>query len=178
MTGWEQALAGVFDDLEQQAAGAYLAGRDAQAADLAVAHYAEVTLAGRLYASRGLDVRLGVEGAGAVRGVIVAVGTGWVLLAGGTETLVSMAGIATAHGLANRSVPDSLLTASDRLGLTSAVRRLAAVGAPVVATLRDGGEVRGSLGRVGADFVELGSEHDGAATTCRLASVVLLRQQG
>ncbi|MFT4009504.1 MAG: hypothetical protein QM655_05615 [Nocardioidaceae bacterium] len=178
MAGWERALARTIDDLEQQAAGDYLVGREAQVADLAVAHYAEVTLASRLYASGDLEVRLAVEGAGAVRGVVAAVGNGWVLLSSGTEVLVPLAGITTAQGLADRALPDSVLTSRDRLGLTSAVRRLAAVGAPVVATLRDGGEVRGQLGRVGADFVELSSEHDGSATACRLAAVALLRRQG
>ena len=67
--GWEQRLLTVFDDLEQQAAAAFGAEREAEVAERARSAYAGVTLATRLMAARGTRVGLAVEGVGAVSGL-------------------------------------------------------------------------------------------------------------
>jgi hypothetical protein len=59
------------------------------------------------------------------------------------------------HGAADRSVPEMAWSAVARLGLGSALRRLADSGQHCVLHLRDGSTRDGSLRRVGGDFVEL-----------------------
>ena len=55
---WEQELAALFADLEQQADAAFAVDRELQIADRSQAEYARVTLASRLVASLDSEVRL------------------------------------------------------------------------------------------------------------------------
>src|SRR4051794_10210086 len=64
---WEERLLDLFDDLEQQAEGLALIGRDAEVAELSRAEYAQVDLADRLHASEGRSVRFGVNGSDSSR---------------------------------------------------------------------------------------------------------------
>jgi hypothetical protein len=152
---WEEELFAVLDDLEQQAEALYAAERDADLADRSRAAYREVTLASRLMASVGADVRLDVAGVGAVSGTLDRVAAGWCLVRGvGQDWVVALPAVGVVHGAAQRSVPEVAWSPVARLGLGSALRRLADVGERCVLHLVDGASYDAVPRRVGADFVE------------------------
>src|SRR6476661_735891 len=123
---WEHDLFALLDDLEGQAAAAWEVDREAELADRARAEYGSVTLASRLMASRGRDVAFELPHVGRVEGSLDRVGDGWCLLSGaGQDWIVPLDAIAVVHGASGRSVPEAAWTAVDRLGLRSALRRLA-----------------------------------------------------
>lgn len=162
MTGWEQRLLAVFDDLEQQAEGLALAERDARVTDLSRVGYAELELLARLHGAVGHTVALGVTGVGRLHGTVVRVGTGWLLTDDGShEWLVRQAALEEVRGLPEGAVDEAGRPATARLGLGSVLRSIAADAAPVVLHGTGGGLLRARLRRVGADFVEL--EVDGPA---------------
>ncbi|GAA3540630.1 hypothetical protein [Nocardioides daeguensis] len=154
--GWEDELFALFDDLEDRASALYAAERDLEVADRSRAEYQQVTLAGRLMASVGRSVTLGVPGVGAVSGVVERVADGWLLVAAGDHDWVVVLGaVATVDGASDRSVPEVAWSPLTRLGLASALRRIADAGEPCLLHLRDGSRHDGVLRRVGADFCEL-----------------------
>jgi hypothetical protein len=128
------------------------------------AEYAAVTLAGRLMASVGRDVLLDVDGTGPVRGELRRVGTGWCLVSGDAgDWLVPLAAITAAQGVSDRAVPEVAWSAVSRLGLGSALRRLADEGAACVVATRGGARHEVVLTRVGKDFVEAETVADPAS---------------
>ena len=130
--GWDERLFDLLDDLEGQAEAMYAAERDAELADRSRAEYAGVTLAGRLMASVGRDVLLDVEGTGPVRGELRRVGTGWCLVSGEAgDWLLTVDAIVAAEGVSDRAVPEVAWSSVARLGLGSALRRLADEGTRV-----------------------------------------------
>lgn len=164
---WEQQLLDLFDDLEQRAEGLALAERDAEVAELARGEYAAVDLAARLHASVGLTVELRLNAVGLVRGRLARVGVGWCLLvrdvgAGRAEewVLVTTA-LLGARGLAAGALAEQARPVTARLGLASALRRLAGERAELVCVTRDGERRSGIATRVGADFLELASPEAG-----------------
>ena len=153
---WEEELFAALDDLEQQAEALYEADRAAELADRSRAEYGAVTFASRLMASVGDDVALTVTGVGRVFGVLQRLGTGWVLLHGaGGDWVVHLDAIASVGGASRRSVPEVAWSPLTRLGLGSAMRRLADAGERCLVHLRDGTRLEGRVLRVGADFLEL-----------------------
>lgn len=159
----EERLFDLFDDLEGQAEALYAAEREAELADRSRAAYAEVTLSSRLMASVGARVALDVVGVGLLSGELRRVATGWCALAGDRdEWLVPVDSIAVAHGLSSRAVPEIAWPAVARLGLGSALRRLADEAAPCVVVTRAGARHEAVLRRVGSDFVEAEPVTDGA----------------
>jgi hypothetical protein len=153
--GWDEGLFDLLDDLEGQAEAMYAAERDAELADRSRAEYATVTLSGRLMASLGRPVVLDVEGAGRVAGELRRVGRGWCLVRESVgDALVPTAAVAGAEGLSERAVPEVAWSPVARLGLGSALRRLADAGAPCLVLTRSGGRYEVVLLRVGGDFVE------------------------
>ncbi len=153
---WEERLFDVLDDLEQQAEALYDAERSLELADRARAAYAEVTLASRLVAATGTQVRLEVCGVGALVGVVARVGTGWLLLRGPAQDwVVRLAALGAAHDLPVRSVPEVAWPVTARLGVGAALRRLADAGERCVLHQVDGSRHEGVPLRVGADFVEV-----------------------
>jgi hypothetical protein len=158
---WEEEVFALLDDLEQQAEAAYAAERDAELADRSRAAYREVTLASRLMASVGADVRLDVRGPGAVSGVLERVGEGWCLVAGPAQDwVVHLAAVGSVTGAAERSVPEVAWSPVARLGLGSALRRIADAGERCVLHLVDGTAYDGTLRRIGADFAEVAVGED------------------
>lgn len=146
----------LFDDLEQQAAAHYAADRTAELADRSRTEYRAVTLAARLMASVDTDVALQVLGIGPVRGRLERVAESWCLLRGaGQDWIVALNAVTAAEGVSPRAVPEVAWPRVARLGVGSPLRSLAGAGSPVVLVGRDGGRRDGTLGRVGADFVEL-----------------------
>ena len=166
--GWDERLFDLLDDLEGQAEALYAAERDAELADRSRAEYASVTLAGRLMASVGRDVLLDVDGTGPVRGELRRLGTGWCLVSGDAgDWLLPLDAIVAAQGASDRAVPEVAWSTVSRLGLGSALRRLADEGAPCVVATRGGARHEVVLTRVGKDFVE-------AATVAEPAHGLLL----
>lgn len=154
--GWEDELFAVFDDLEAQASALSASDRTAEVADRSRAEYQQVSLASRLMASTGTSVTLGVRGAGPVTGTVERVAEGWLLLAAGEhDWVVHLAAVGTVEGASVRSVPEVAWSPLTRLGLASALRRLAEAGERCVLHLVDGSRHDGVLRRVGSDFCEL-----------------------
>ncbi len=152
---WEHDLFALFDDLEGQAAAAWEEDREAELADRARAEYASVTLASRLMASRGRQVALDLPHVGRVEGSLDRVADGWCLLSGsGQDWIVPIAAISAVHGTSGRSVPEVAWSAVDRLGLRSALRRLADTDERCLFHLVDGTRHEAYVHRVGADFLE------------------------
>ena len=152
---WEHDLFAVLDDLEGQAAAAWEADREAELADRARSEYGSVTLASRLMASRGHDVALDVPHVGRLEGRLVRVGEGWCLLSGrGQDWIVPGHAVVGVRGASERSVPEVAWSPIDRLGLRSALRRLADTEARCVVHLADGTRHEAYVERVGADFLE------------------------
>ena len=152
---WEDELFALLDDLEQQAEALYGAERAAELADRSRTEYQQVTLASRLMASVGEVVRLEVTGVGGVEGVLERVATGWCLLSGaGQDWVVRLEAVTAVHGASARSVPEVAWSPVARLGLGSALRRLADSGERCVLRLVDATTHDVVLRRVGGDFVE------------------------
>lgn len=153
---WEEDLFAVLDELEQQAEAAFDAERDVDLADRSRTAYREVTLASRLAASVGAAIRLEVTGVGPVAGVLERVGTGWCLVsAPGQDWVVRLPAVTAVHGAAERSVPEVAWSPLARLGLASALRRVADAGQRCVLHLLDGTSYDAVPRRIGADFVEV-----------------------
>ena len=152
---WEDDLFALLDDLEQQAEALYDAERDADLADRSRAEYQQVTLASRLMASVGSPVRLEVVGVGQVSGELDRVASGWCLVsAGDQDWVVRLDAVTVVRGASARSVPEVAWSPVSKLGLGSALRRIAATGERCVLRLVDGTAHDAVLRRVGADFVE------------------------
>jgi hypothetical protein len=159
---WEDELFALLDDLEQQAEALYDAERGFELADRSRAEYQQVTLASRLMASVGSDVGLDVRGVGAVAGTLERVGTGWCLVSGsGQDWIVPLAAVTAVRGASDRSAPEVAWSPVARLGLGSALRRLAEAGERCVFHLTDGRMLDGAVHRVGADFVEARTGEEG-----------------
>lgn len=149
-------MAGVFDDLEQQAQGLHLLERDAEVAELTTAEYAEVPLAGRLHASVGRDLRVHLRGGELVSGRLARVGGDWFLLVdSAAEWIVCRSGVTLVAGLSDRTVREAAWSAVDRLSVRAVLRRLAEGSGRCTVHLVDGRRTDGRVGRVGADFFEL-----------------------
>ena len=155
VVSWEEQLFSVLDDLEQQAEALYDAERDLDLADRSRSEYAQVTLTSRLMASLDVDVVLEVRGVGRVPGTLQRVGTGWCLLHDSRQDwIIRTEAIALVHGASSRSLPEVAWSPVTRLGLGSALRRIADAGERCLVHLVDGGRHDVVLTRVGKDFVE------------------------
>ncbi len=169
---WDDRLGALFDDLEQQADGLALTLRDAEVAELARAEYAQVDLEARLHASLGRVLVLDIEGPGVLEGALRRVGAGWLLLGtGGQEWLVRLAAIWSLRGLAEGGVAVPARPVTARLGIGSALRRIAEDRLEVVLHRRDATTSRGRLVRVGADFLDLDTGAEEAGTAGHLHTV-------
>jgi hypothetical protein len=152
---WEEQLFSLLDDLEQQAEALYDSERDLELADRSRAEYAHVSLASRLMASLDDEVGLEVGGVGLVHGVLQRVGDGWCLVRGSGQDWVLRTDVVTlVRGASERSVPEIAWSPVARLGLGSALRRIADTRDPCVVHRIDGRRHDVVLTRVGEDFVE------------------------
>jgi hypothetical protein len=152
---WEEDLFAYLDELEQQAEALYDAERGAELADRGRAEYQQVTLASRLMASVGASVQLDVRGVGVVGGSLERVATGWCVVSGNRQDwVVRLDAILCVHGASDRSVPEVAWSPVARLGLGSALRRIADAGERCVLHLVDGATYDAVVHRVGADFLE------------------------
>jgi hypothetical protein len=153
---WDEGLFAFLDDLEGHAEALYDAERETDLADRSRTEYAAATLAGRLMASLGADVVLDVLGVGPVAGVLQRVGPDWCLAHGsGQDWVVRLAAVVRVEGASSRAVPEVAWSTVSRLGLGSALRRLADAGERCVVHGLDGSSRDAVVMRVGADFVEV-----------------------
>lgn len=149
-------LGGLFEDLEQQAAGFHLAERDAELADRARGEYAAVSFASRVHASLGREVALTIGGGEVVEGTLLQAGVDWCRLSGvGRTWLVRLGGVVTARGMSARALPEAARPAVARLTFGSALHRLAEESAEVLLHVETVGGLRVRVLRIGADFVEV-----------------------
>lgn len=154
--GWETDLFALFDDLEQQAGSLAAAERADDVADRSRAEYRSVTLASRLMASVGTEVTISAEGIDAVTGRIDRVADGWLLVSTAQhDWVINQAAVNGVVGASVRSVPEVAWSSLARLGLGSALRRIAEAGERCVLHQRNGQRHEGTLRRIGADFCEL-----------------------
>lgn len=146
----------MFEDLELQAEGLALAERDAEVAELARSEYAEVDLGARLHGSVGCQVAVTVVGVGTLEAGLAQVGADWLLLASaGQEWMVRLAAVASVRGASNRALGPLARPLSARLGMASALRRVAETAGDVTVLRTDGSVMSGTVRRVGADFAEV-----------------------
>lgn len=172
--GWEEQVFALFDDLEGQASAAYERERAAELVDRSRAEYHAVSLDSRLVASLGTDIGVEVLGIGRIDGELQRVGTGWFLLSGrGQDWVVRTAAVRLLHQASARSVAEVAWSPLQKLGLGSALRRLADSGVRCLVRTVDGDEYDAVVTRVGADFVEFRSPRgaDQLAPFAALAAV-------
>lgn len=168
-------LGGLFEDLEQQAAGMHLAERDAELLDRARGEYASVTLASRVHASIDRRVVLTLTGGELLDGTLVGAGPDWCIVSTPeplADWLVRLAEVAVAQGLSGRAVPEAARPAVARLGFGSALHRLAGESPLVVLHLVSGRDLRVRVVRIGADFVEVEPERPDSTVAVGSAALV------
>lgn len=144
-----------LDDLEGQAEALYADEREAELVDRSRAEYAGVTLTGRLMASVGDLVEVDVRAVGPVRGSLRRVARSWCLVSGhGQEWFLPRLAIVAVAGASTRAVPEIAWSPLTRLGIGSAMRRIADAQDRCLVHTLDGARHDVILRRVGADFVE------------------------
>ncbi len=152
---WDEQLFAFLDDLEGQAEALYDADREGELADRSRAEYAVVTLASRLMASVGSEVVLDVRGVGRVTGLLQRVGADWCLTHGAAQDwVVRLSAVAGVDGASSRSWPEVAWSPVARLGVGTALRRLADTGGRCVVHGVDHSTRDVVITRVGRDFIE------------------------
>jgi hypothetical protein len=152
----EQGLFDFLDDLEQHAQALYDADRAGELADRSRSEYAAVTLASRLMATDDREVTLDLLGVGPISGHLRRVGPDWCLVQGSAQDwVIRLQAVQAVEGVSDRSVPEVAWSPVSRLGLGSALRRLAETAAACRVHTVDGTVRDGRLRRIGADFAEL-----------------------
>ncbi len=143
----------LFADLEGEARELAALDRDAEISERIRAEMAAVRWLERLRGTVGSTVSLGVVAVGPVRAVVRYVGPDWVLLDdAGSDALVPAHAVIGLEGVA-RSAPAD--TQPVPLTWAAAWRTLSRDRAEMRLTRTDGTAVSGTVGQVGADFVEL-----------------------
>ncbi len=179
--GWEETMFAMFDDLEQQAEGLALAERQAEVAELTIAEYAQVSLASRLHASLGRELRVRLVGGVVLAGRLARVGEDWMMVVEGTtEHVVRNAAVVALSGLSPRAASEQTWRAIDRLSLRALLRRLAVGASTCAVQFLDAAVLEGRVGRVGRDFFEIyvGEGRDRVTQVVPLRTVAVLRGRG
>ena len=158
---WDQ----LFGDLAAQAEELERQERGAEIADRSRIETGRVTLGDRLSAVVGRPVQLWCAGGFRAGGVLVGVGSDWALVATAgapAETLIALPAVLGVGGLGRQvGSPDGVV--AKRLGLRSALRRIASDRAGVSVRLSDATVSSGTLDAVGADWVDLALHPTGEA---------------
>jgi hypothetical protein len=148
----------LFADLEAQASTLERNERSAEVEERVRAESGRLRLQDRFRGNIENAVSLRCAGALTIHGSVRRCGPDWLLIdedAGG-EAVVALDLVQAVSGLDRLSAPpDSEGEVARRLGIRSALRRVARDRAAVQVHLRDGSVATGTLDRVGSDFVEL-----------------------
>lgn len=176
---WEEQVFALLEDLEQQAESMYAVERGLELADRARSEYASVTLAARLAAGVGRRLTLEVTGVGRLEGVLDRVAAGWLRVeTAGQEWVVRTSAVTEVRGASPRAVPEVAWSVADRVGVGSALRRLADEAEPCWWHRLDGARTEGVPVRVGADFVELRSGATGEGVLVALDALAAVTRVG
>jgi len=174
---WDEQLFAFLDDFEQHAEAVYDADREGELADRSRSAYAEVTLAGRLMATVPSEVVFDVRGVGSVEGVLQRVAADWCLLHGAAQDwVVPLRAVVGVTGASARALPEVAWSPVARLGLGSALRRLADSGERCRVHDTAGGVRDVVITRVGQDFVEA-TMGEGTTVLLALASVAAVQSR-
>lgn len=172
----------LFDDLDARAEHAHRLERDEEVADRIRRDEATVTLASRVRAANGAVTFVLRDGT-TLNGRVEGVGPDWFLVreaAASRQVLLPASAVLALRGVPGRSAAPWGAVAARRT-LLLAVRALAGAGVHVV--VRTGGvDVRGTVGRVGADHVDVvdlddvaeGQRGDSGARTTTVPFAALL----
>jgi hypothetical protein len=164
----------LFDDLQAQLEAAERAEDDDLVAELTEAEMGGTTLADRLRARLGGDVRLRLRSGVDVTGKVLDAAPQWLLLGDSQERRHLVPTVAVQAAWPLGPVAPEAGTVEKRLRITHALRALAREGAKVRVTC-DAGDYTGWLTRVGADHVDVRPESPApAVVTVALAAVVLV----
>ena len=147
----------LFDDLEAQLGAEERRERDSEVADRTRRERATVALAARFAASVGSPVAIRLVSGAQVRGELLDLGDGWLLvgLESGGEAVVPLQAVVGTSGLSARAAEAGT---ARRFTLGYALRGLSRDRAQVAVTDVSGHVVTGTIDVVGADFLDL-SEH-------------------
>jgi hypothetical protein len=169
----DAGLGGLFEDLEQQAAGMQLAERDAELVDRARDEYAAVSFSSRVHASLGRQIALTLVDGMVVEGTLAEAGVDWCRVSVPTpqrSCLVRVAAVASASGMSARAVPEAARPALARLTFGSALHRMAVESQELLLHHLPTGRMRVRVIRIGADFVE--AEPSGSGVGSSTATLV------
>jgi hypothetical protein len=181
---WER----LFDDLEGQYDEAERLEMSAEVADRTRRELARLRLTDRARLAIGSVLNIGLGRAGPLNGQLLAAGPDWLLVRAdnGPECLVALSAVDWVAGLSGLAVePESVGAVQARLDLGYALRRIAQDRSPVTVVLRDGGQLTGTIDRVGADHVDLAvhpldePRRPGSVTAVRtvlIAALAMVRQ--
>ena len=147
----------LFDDLEAQLESQQVVELRAEVAERSRAEQGAVHLADRLRAHHGRPLTLRLRDGSRLHGQCRDVAVEWMSLTDGpTQLLVPLTAVASVAGL-SRAVAQPAGVVLRRLGLPHALRALAR-DRSAVRISADGGEVTGTIDRVGADHIDV-AEH-------------------
>jgi hypothetical protein len=162
----------LFADLEAQLDREREAEQDAEVAERSRAEWARTALADRLRAHEGAELGLLLAGGHRVAGTCVDVGAEWLVLAvGPAQALVPLHAVVAVSGLSRRVAPPPGVVLR-RLGLGHALRALARDRAGV-RLVTAGGDLTGTIDRVGADHLDLAEHPAGEARRAGAVRAVL-----
>jgi len=134
---------------------------DAEVDDRERVEAATITLMDRLRACSGRRLQVQVRGGRRWDGILVAHGSDWVALEGAPDSgawqvVIPEAAVLAVRGLSDRAVPAAALgPVAGRVSLAMVVRRAAQAAQQVCLHLDDGAVLRGDVGRVGRDYLDL-----------------------
>ena len=171
----------LFADLEAQLVAAEDAELAGEVADRTRGEVGGTALVDRARTAVGGPLRVQVVGHEPVAGLLLEVGSEWLLLrdAQGRDVLVPWAAVLALVGLGAATADrDEMGPTFRRLGLSFALRALARDRAAVAVALLDGSVVTGTVDRVGRDFFDLSEHPHGEARRAReVAAVRVIRQE-
>ncbi len=159
----------LFTDLEAQFDALQAAELAGEVADRTRRERARIRLVDRLRATRGATVMIRVDGGLALSGRVERVGPDWLLLSdsaregareGAGEIVLPATALLWIAGLSTRAddpAVDGVVAA--RLDLSYLLRGIARDRSVVTLTLTDGGQLSGTIDRVGSDHLDI-ADHD------------------
>lgn len=167
---WES----LFDDLQSQLEAAERDELDVELGSLIEAEMATTTLIERLRAAVGRQVRVALANGELFEAEVVDCGEGWLLcVRGQRQLLVPLTALRWVTPLGGSAPPPGLV--ASRLGLAYALRALARERVPVQLMLLGAQSLRGAIGRVGADHLDLLLDGQGQqVVTVGFAALVLV----